>query len=258
MKLDLLKSIQSLENDKLSSILLKVKEIIQERDTEITLLRNKVTDLEARVIEQEIHSSKDCLIKENLPIEDRNAPLSHQVCHFFQKFLNHETRPNNFKACHYLGKWQSNTFPPAVIVKFLFFDEKKTSYWEESPGCPVKLINATVIQYISKNAYLDTRKRFLTLLKLKIWLQPQLIAKLKFSSKVMMDHIVVSKLTQKKLTLTWETKLSKKNPETMPQLQHPVQQNQAAETTIHWNVAERHLEICQPRKPKINVTRMKM
>ena len=99
MKMDLLKSIQSLENDNLSSILLKIIEIIQETDSEITLLRNKVTDLEARVIEQEIYSSKDCLIIENLPIEDRNAPLSHQCCHFFEKFLNHESRPNNFKAC---------------------------------------------------------------------------------------------------------------------------------------------------------------
>ena len=166
--MDLLKAIQSLENDKLSSILLKFNEIIQERDSEITLLRNKVADLEARVIEQEIFSSKDCLVIENLPIEDQTAPLSHQVCNFFQKFFNHETRPNNFKACHYLGKWQSNTFPPAVIVKFLFFDEKKTSYWEESPGYPVKLINATIILYISNNAYLDTRKRVLTLLKPKI------------------------------------------------------------------------------------------
>ena len=125
--MDLLKVIQSLDNDKLSSIILKFNEIIQERDSEITLLRNKVADLEARVIEQEIYCSKDCLIIENLPIEDRNAPPFHQVCHFFQKFLNHETRPNNFKACHYLGKWQKNTFPPAVIVKFLFFDEKKTA-----------------------------------------------------------------------------------------------------------------------------------
>ena len=124
MKMDLLKAIQSLENDKLPSMLLKFNEIIQERDSEVTLLRNKVADLEARVIEQEIYSSKNCLIIENLPIEDRNAPLSLQVCHFFQKFLNHETRPNNFKACHYLGKWQNDTFPPAVIVKFLFFDKK--------------------------------------------------------------------------------------------------------------------------------------
>ena len=85
MKMDLLKAIQSLENDKLSSRLLKFNEIIQERDSEITLLRNKVANLEARVIEQEIYSSKDCLIIENLPIKDRNAPLSHQVCHFFSK-----------------------------------------------------------------------------------------------------------------------------------------------------------------------------
>ena len=84
MKMDRWKSIQSLENDKLSSILLKFNEITQERDSESTLLRNKVADLEARVIEQEIYSSKDCLIIENLPIEDRNAPLSHQVWHFFK------------------------------------------------------------------------------------------------------------------------------------------------------------------------------
>ena len=127
MKKDLLKAIQSLEIEEISSILLKFNEIIQERDSENTLLRNKVADLEARVIEQEIYSSKDCLIIENLPIEDRNAPLSHHVCHFFQKFLKHQTRPNNFKACHYLGKWQNDTSPQAAIVKFLFFDEKKTS-----------------------------------------------------------------------------------------------------------------------------------
>ena len=99
-----------------------------------------------------------------------------------------------------------------MIVNFLFFDEKKTSYWEESPGYPVKLIDATVILYLSKNAYLDTRKRFLTLLKPKIWLQPQLIATLNFSSKMMMDHIVVSKLTQK--SCSWHEKQSyqKKKP----------------------------------------------
>ena len=84
MKMDLLKAIQSLENDKSSSILLKFNEIIQERDSEINLLRKKVADFESRVIEQENYSSKDCLITENLPIEDRNAPLSHQVCHFFK------------------------------------------------------------------------------------------------------------------------------------------------------------------------------
>ena len=50
MKMDLLKAIQY----KLSSIILKFNEIIQERDSEITLLRNKVAVLEARVIEQEI------------------------------------------------------------------------------------------------------------------------------------------------------------------------------------------------------------
>ena len=168
MKMHLLKAIQSLENDNLSSILLKFNEIIQERDSDITLLGNKVADLEARVIEQEIYSSKDCLIIDNLPIEDRNAPLSHQVCHFFQKFLNHETRPNNFKACHYLGKWQSNTFPAAVIVKFLFFDEKNEVLGRKSwLSRKTNQCNGYPI-YISKNAYLDTRKRFLTLLKLKI------------------------------------------------------------------------------------------
>ena len=56
MKRDLLKAIQSLENDKLSSILLKFFEIIEERDSEITLLRNRVADLEARVFEQEFYS----------------------------------------------------------------------------------------------------------------------------------------------------------------------------------------------------------
>ena len=50
MKMILLKAIQSLENDKLSSILLNFIENIQERDSENTLLCNQVADLEARVI----------------------------------------------------------------------------------------------------------------------------------------------------------------------------------------------------------------
>ena len=161
MQMDLLKTIQSLENDKLLSMLLKFNEIIQERDSEITLLRNKVADLEARVIEQEIYSSKDCLIIENLPIEDRNAPLSHQVCHFFKSSSIMRLVPTISR--------RAITWVSGKVIHFRqLFLTKKPSYWEESPGYPVKLINPTVILYISKNAYLDTRKRFLNLLKPKI------------------------------------------------------------------------------------------
>ena len=69
---------------------------------------------------------------ENLPIKNPEngnvSPLSHQVYDFLKYYLNYDTNPGNFKACHPLGSWKNEKFAPAVIVKFLYYDEKNEIY----------------------------------------------------------------------------------------------------------------------------------
>ena len=121
---NVLSEIENLENEKLKQILQHLCSEITAKDHQIKTLQNKVPDLELRVTAGEKYSSKDCLILENMPVKDPMLPLSHQVCDFLKYFLNFDTDPCNFKACHYLGKSQSQLFPPAIIVKFVYFHEK--------------------------------------------------------------------------------------------------------------------------------------
>ena len=85
--MDLAKEIKCIEITHLSTILAKIYAIIREKDSEILELRNKVTNLEERITEQEIYLSKDSIIIENLPLNHSKESLLEQVCHFFDKFL---------------------------------------------------------------------------------------------------------------------------------------------------------------------------
>ena len=58
-----------------------------------------------------------------MPRTTDGRPLPLQVCEFLKVFLNYNTHPANFKACHILGK-DNGRYPPAVIVKFVYFEEK--------------------------------------------------------------------------------------------------------------------------------------
>ena len=152
---------------------------------------------------------------------------------------------------------QSLEFPPAVIVEFLFFDKKNELLGRKS-WLSRKTNQCNGYPIFIKERLPRHQKEIFDFAKAEKMITTTVNCKVKvFEQSDDGSHRGV-KVNSKKLSLTWGTKLSKRNQETMPQLQHLAQQNQAAETTIHWNVAERHLEICQPRKPKINVTRMKM
>ena len=96
----------------------KTKEIIE--------LRNEVCSLEQRITLQERYSSKDSLIFENLPWDGKQS-LPDFITSFLGEYLNFQTNPGNFKACHVLGRGQLN-YPPAVIVKFIYFHEKNEIY----------------------------------------------------------------------------------------------------------------------------------
>ena len=128
--MDLANEIKCIENTNLSTILTKLYALILEKDGEILELRNKVTNLEERITEQEIYSSKDSINLENLLLNHSKESLSEQVC-LFEKFLGYKTFPSRFKACHRLGPGSSNK-PAAVIVKFIFFDEKNELYGRKS------------------------------------------------------------------------------------------------------------------------------
>ena len=74
-----------------------------------------------------------------MPINRSKEPLSHQVCRFLQTHMDHQTTPASFKACHFLGKWKNDRFPPAIIVKFIYFGEKDAIYSRKS--MLAKLVN---------------------------------------------------------------------------------------------------------------------
>ena len=94
------------------------------KDHQNKTLQNKVSEPELRITAGEKYSSKDCLIMENMPVKDPMFPLSHHVCDFLKYILNFGTDTCNFKACHYLWKFQSQLFVPANFVKFVYFHEK--------------------------------------------------------------------------------------------------------------------------------------
>ena len=153
-------TIDSIENSELKKLLLHLFTKLSARDERILALENRVAELEERVDECEKHSSKDCLIFENLPIKktEGNVPtLEHQVCDFLFKYLNWETYPHNFKACHPLGSWKIGYPPPAIIVKFMYFNEKKTRFLEGNHGSlRTKQMGD---RSISKNDYLASKNK---------------------------------------------------------------------------------------------------
>ena len=78
-KKDLADDIKSIGDAKIASILMKLHALLLEWDYRITDLQNTVTDLERRNTEQEIYSSKDSMVIENLPIKDGMVSISEQI-----------------------------------------------------------------------------------------------------------------------------------------------------------------------------------
>ena len=128
---DLKKDIETFEDPKLRRVLLELYGKLLKKDNVIINLQNRLSELENRVLDNEKYTSKDCLIFENMPRTTDGRPLPQQVCEFLKVFLNYNTQPANFKACHVLGKGNGR-YPPAVIVKFVYFEEKSEIYHRKS------------------------------------------------------------------------------------------------------------------------------
>ena len=76
LKMDSLKAaMEARQNKEIASALSKFTESIAEKESEIISLRNRVTDMEQRVSEQEIYTSKDCINNENMPHLDMKLHL---------------------------------------------------------------------------------------------------------------------------------------------------------------------------------------
>ena len=126
------KLLETLEDGNLRQILTDFPQKLEMKDERIVQLENRVASLEHCVSQQEKYSSKDCIIIENVPLRRSDQPLTHQVCQFFSKFLQCLTQPSNFKACHPLGPWKELNYPPAIIVKYVYFGEKNEIYGRRS------------------------------------------------------------------------------------------------------------------------------
>ena len=125
--------LNQLEEGNVKQLLQHLFDELENKGKRISFLEQKVVDLEDRIHEQERYSSKDTLIFENAPIcNDKNYPLAEQMCDFLKDYLNFETCPGNFKACHPLGPWKSGKFAPAIIIKFIYFGEKSEIYKRKS------------------------------------------------------------------------------------------------------------------------------
>ena len=85
------------------------------KSQEITTLKNELCALEQRITLHERYSSKDCLIFEKLPWDGKEF-LPTFITRLVSEYTNFLTNPENFKACHVLGRGQKNT-PPAILVK---------------------------------------------------------------------------------------------------------------------------------------------
>ena len=123
-KLNIENAILNIENFNVRSLISHLLEQLSIEDEKILSLENRVSDLELRVNKCEIYSSKDCIIIEDARLNPNLEQLDLQVCDFFRQILSYSAHQLDFKACHFLGSWINNNYPPAIIVKFINFNQK--------------------------------------------------------------------------------------------------------------------------------------
>ena len=128
------KTIGKIQDPNIRSVLDFLLQQNSDKDQIITRLQNNTTDLKVRVCGQERYTSKDCVIMENLPlVDEKGLTLSQQVCNFLRNFLNYDTTPSNFKACHFLGPWRDlNRLQLSSSNSYI--SKKKTRFIREGVG----------------------------------------------------------------------------------------------------------------------------
>ena len=124
--------ITNVESTQIRGLLELFVNLLEQKNEEVITLKNQVQNLEERVLEMEKYSSKDCLIIDNMPLGHGKVTLEEQVCAFLKQYLNYQSNPSNFKACHFLGKYEKGKKQPPIIVKFVYFGEKAEIFGRKS------------------------------------------------------------------------------------------------------------------------------
>ena len=88
----------------------------------IKKLQNEVCSLRTKIIDLERYQSKDSVTIYNLARESNR--VMKDVLRLFNNRLKVSVSPCDSKACHPLSKMQDPRSPSAVIVKFLYFNQK--------------------------------------------------------------------------------------------------------------------------------------
>ena len=83
---------------------------------EIKFLKKKVNDLER-------YTSKDCVIIKSLPWRHSTDYVEDEIA-LFREAIDINVPRDSMVACHPVGHIRDIQNPPAIIVKFLFFDLK--------------------------------------------------------------------------------------------------------------------------------------
>ena len=105
--------VESLQNDSLENVMENLLKLSIEKDKTIEQLQAKVGESEDRLLQQERYTSNDCLIFENLPM-NQYGKLDIQVQKFLRHYLNYTVPLKNMKTCHLLGSWKNSKYLPPI------------------------------------------------------------------------------------------------------------------------------------------------
>ena len=99
-----------------------------DQESKITTLRNEITDLNGRVSSQERHSSKDCLLLYNFPVDAPSRDLDVETCKILKFYFNYELSSGDLKACHSSRKRQNTGLSVPMKIKLIQFRRKNKIY----------------------------------------------------------------------------------------------------------------------------------
>ena len=123
---------QSIPDDKTRRAMKEMMQIMmanQEKiDKRIMELSDFCKELDQRLREKERYSLKDFIIISNPPYDPKDGALISSTIKFFKTYLTIELKAACLKTCHILigKKQQPYVLIPAVINKFVYFEEKKS------------------------------------------------------------------------------------------------------------------------------------
>ena len=129
---------------------------VQTQNNTIAYMKNEIIFLKTEVNDLERYPSKDCVIINNLPLR-HGTDYVEDVIAFFGKTIDINVHRDSIVACHPLGPIRDTQNPPAIIVKFLYFDfednNTKTEKCSLILWLTLKMLNRCLL-WVKHNYYL--------------------------------------------------------------------------------------------------------